>query len=196
MKTIAQSTTLKNKALTLALGATLFLAPLAGADVNGKWIHVKVDGKDKEQVSINLPVSFALSALAMVPAEAQVDGGGNIKIDGHDFEWSKMRAMWDEVKRAPEATFVTIQSEDENVSVSKEGGFLLVRTTERTARGANVDVKLPLAVVDALLSGPDGTLNVAAALEELSRLQDGHILTVESEDETVKIWIDGNAESR
>lgn len=193
MKTTAQ--TLKNKALTLALGASLSFASLAAADVNGKWIHVKVDGKDKEQVSINLPVSFALSALAMVPAEAQMDGG-NIKIDGHNFDWSKMRAMWDEVKRAPEATFITVQSADENIAVSKEGGFLLVRTTERSAKGANVDVKLPLAVVDALLSGPDGTLNVAAALEELSRLQDGHILTVESEDETVKIWIDGHAEAR
>lgn len=195
MKTTAQSTSFKNKALTLALGATLCFASLAAADVNGKWIHVKVDGKDKEQVSINLPVSFALSALAMVPAEAQMEDG-NIKIDGHDFDWSKMRAMWEEVKKAPEATFVTIQSADENIAVSKENGFLLVRTTEKTAKGANVDVKLPLAVVDALLSGPDGTLNVAAALEELSRLQDGHILSVESEDETVKIWIDGNAEAR
>lgn len=194
MKTTANST-LKNKVLTLALGAALAFAPLAAAADSGKWIHVKVDGKDNEKVTINVPVAFAMSALAMIPADAQVDGG-NIKIDGHNFEWAKMRAMWDEVKRAPEATFVTVQSNDENVEVSKQGGFLLVRTTERTAKGANVDVKLPLAVVDALLSGPDGSLNVAAALEELSRLQDGHILSVESEDETVKIWIDGNAESR
>lgn len=193
MKTTALSTTLKNKVVTFALGAALCFAPLASA--SDKWIHVKVDGKDNEKVTINVPVAFAMSALAMIPADAQVDGG-NIKIDGHSFEWSKMRAMWEEVKRAPEATFVTVQSNDENVEVSKQGGFLLVRTTERTAKGAKVDVKLPLAVVDALLSGPDGSLNVAAALEELSRLQDGHILSVESEDETVKIWIDGNAESR
>lgn len=188
-------TTLKNKAFTLALGATLAFASLASAADNGKWIHVKVDGKDQEKVTVNVPVSFALSALAMVPAEAKMDGG-NIKIDGHDFDWSKMRAMWEEVKRAPEATFVTVESQDENVAVRKEGGFLLVRTTERTAKGANVDVKLPLAVVDALLSGPDGSLNVAAALEELSRLDNGHILSVESDEETVKIWIDDNAESR
>lgn len=193
MKTTA-STTFKHKALTLALGATLCFAPFAAAQ-SGKWIHVKVDGKGKEKVTVNVPVSFALSALAMVPAEAQVDGG-NIKIDGHNFDWTKMRAMWDEIKRAPEATFVTVESEDENVAVSKQGGFLLVRTTERTSKGTNVDVKLPLAVVDALLSGPEGSLNVAGALEELSRMQDGHIISVESEDETVKVWIDGNAESR
>ncbi len=192
MKTTAS--TFKNKALTLALGATLCFAPLAAAQTQ-KWIHVKVDGKGKEKVTVNVPVSFALTALAMVPAEAQVDGG-NIKIDGHNFDWTKMRAMWDEIKRAPEATFVTVESEDENVAVSKQGGFLLVRTTERSAKGTNVDVKLPMAVVDALLSGPEGSLNVAGALEELSRMQDGHIISVESEDETVKVWIDGNAESR
>lgn len=184
----------KNKALTFALSASLCFASIASADTQ-KWIHVKVDGKNSEKVTVNVPVSFALSALAMVPAEAQMEGG-NIKIDGHDFDWAKMRAMWEEIKRAPEATFVTVQSNDENVAVSKQGDFLLVRTTEVSAKGTKVDVKLPLAVVDALLSGPDGSLNLAGALQELSNLQDGHILSVESEDETVKIWIDGNAESR
>ena len=191
MKTTA---TLKNKALTLALGATLCFAQLAAAET-GKWIHVKVDGKNKEKVTVNVPVSFALSALAMVPADANINGG-NIKIDGHDFDWTKMRAMWQEIKNAPEATFVTVESDDENVAVSKQNGFLLVRTTERSNKATNVDVKLPMSVVDALLSGPDGSLNVAGALDELSRQQDGHILSVESDEETVKIWIDGNAESR
>ncbi len=188
-------TALKNKAFTLALGASLGFASLAAAADTGKWIHVKVDGKDQEKVTVNVPVAFALSALAMVPAEAQMEGG-NIKIDGHDFDWAKMRACGKRSSAPRKRPSSPSKAPTSTSRSSKQDGFLLVRTTERTAKGANVDVKLPLAVVDALLSGPDGSLNVAAALEELSRLHDGHILSVESEDETVKIWIDGNAESR
>mgnify|MGYP003345102741 CR=1 FL=1 len=58
-------------------------------------------------------------------------------------------------------------TEDETVKVRKEGEFVTVRTTESGAGGAEVDVTVPLAVIDGLLSGPDGTLNFQAALEAL-----------------------------
>jgi hypothetical protein len=124
----------------------------------------------------------------MVPAEAQVDG--KIRIDNHDLDWNKLRDMWQQIKNAPEATFVTVQTNDEHVVVKKEGGFLLVQTTERSERGANVDVRLPMAVIDALLDAPEGTLNLTGALEALADLQDGHLVSIHSDDEVVKIWID------
>lgn len=181
-------TTLKNKSLAFACGAAFFTASLAFAAPSDRWIHIKVEGKNAEKVSVNLPLSFAASALAMVPPEMQE--GGHIRIDNHDLDWTKLRAMWDEVKNAPEATFVTIDTADEHVVVKKEGGFLLVKTTERTEKGADVDVRLPLGVIDALLDAPEGQLNLNGALEALAEMQDGHLVSIHSEDEVVKIWID------
>jgi hypothetical protein len=181
------NSTLKHKSFALAAGVALFCASIASAATE-RWIHVKVEGKNSENVAINLPLSFAASALAMVPAEAQVDG--KIRIDNHDLDWNKLRDMWQQIKNAPEATFVTVQTNDEHVVVKKEGGFLLVQTTERSERGANVDVRLPMAVIDALLDAPEGTLNLTGALEALADMQDGHLVSIHSEDEIVKIWID------
>lgn len=180
--------TLKNKSLAIAFGAAFLTTGLAFGAPADRWIHIKVEGKDAEKVSINLPLSFAASALAMVPPDIQQEG--NIRIDNHDLDWGKLRAMWTEVKSAPEATFVTIESKDEHVVVKKEGNFLLVKTTERSERGADVDVRLPLVVIDALLDAPEGQLNLNGALEALAATQDGHLVSIVSEDETVKIWID------
>lgn len=181
-------TTLKTKSIALAGVAAFFTASLAFAVPADRWIHIKVEGKNAEKVSVNLPLSFAASALAMVPPEMQE--GGNIRIDGHDLNWQNLRNMWEQVKSAPEATFVTVDTADEHVVVKKEGDFLLVKTTERTERGADVDVRLPLAVIDALLDAPEGQLNLTAALEALAEMQDGHLVSIHSDDEIVKIWID------
>jgi hypothetical protein len=51
-------------------------------------------------------------------------------------------------------------------------------------------------VVSALLSGEGEEVNLDAALDELSRHGQGEILTVHSEDETVRIWIDRDSEGR
>ena len=48
---------------------------------------------------------------------------------------------------------------------------------------------MPLEVVDAMVAGKDGELDLLAALEALADY-DGDLVTVESEDSFVRIWID------
>ena len=76
-----------------------------------------------------------------------------------------------------------------------EGLYVLVETTEANEDGTSVDVKFPLAVVDALLSGPEGTLNFEAAINALAAEGDGHIVSIRDGDETVRVWIDDQNES-
>ena len=79
--------------------------------------------------------------------------------------------------------------------VKKEGEFILVQTTEHSDRGAEVDAKLPLTVVDALLSGPEGTFDFTAALQALADFGPGELVTVRDGEETVRVWIDDQNES-
>ena len=170
---------------TAALLAFTFTAA-AAAD---QWIHIKVENqRDEELVTINLPFSMLHAAVAMIPA--QVKAEGELAIDDLDMNWDELMTLWSEIKNAPEATFVTVETRDEHVVVKKEGEFLLVQTTERSVRGADVDVKLPLTVVDALLSGPEGTFDFVAAIEALADYGPGELVTVRDGDDIVRVWID------
>ncbi len=181
---------MKFKALFLLLALTLTFSGSALAD---HWIHVEVKNPSAdEHVTVNLPLSLMQAAAHLIPQE--VDEDVHIAIDDLDMSWSELLAFWQEVKNAPEATFVTVQSKDETVNVRKEGDYVFVRTTESTAAGTKVDVKFPLAVIDALLSGPEGTLNFQGALQALADFGPGNLVTVQDGDETVRVWIDDQNE--
>ncbi|MCP3956236.1 MAG: hypothetical protein GY719_00095 [bacterium] len=182
---------MRNKALSILLLLFLVFAGAAAAD---QWIHVKVENtQDEELVTVNLPFSLLNAAVAMIPEEVRHEG--EIAIDDLDMDWNELMDLWREIKDAPEATFVTVETRDENVVVRKEGDFLVVRTTEHTEHGAEVNAKLPLSVVDALLSGPEGTFDFQAALSALADHGPGELVTVRDGDETVRVWIDDQNEA-
>ena len=176
------------KAAAMSLVLLLALTLTATAASADQWIHIKVNENSGEEVSVNLPLSLVGAAAALIPED--VNKEAQIAIDDVDMSWQDLMNFWEEVKSAPEATFVTVQSKDENIEVKKEGNFLLVRTVESTDRGANVNVRFPLAVVDALLSGPEGTLNFEAALYALAEHGEGNLVSVIDGEDTVRIWID------
>ncbi len=178
---------------TIAAFALIALT-FTGAAAADQWIHLKVENQhDEEMVTVNLPFSMLHAAAAMIPEEVKAEG--EIQLDELDMDWNELMALWGEIKNAPEATFVTVETRDEKVVVKKEGEFVLVKTTERSDDGADVDVKFPLAVVDALLSGPEGTFDFAAAIEALSDYGPGELVTVRDGDETVRVWIDDSNET-
>ncbi|MEO1366032.1 MAG: hypothetical protein AAFX50_02560 [Acidobacteriota bacterium] len=181
----------KASKLFAAFLIALLVAPAAFAD---QWIHFKVEGPDDERVTVNLPMSMVRSVAAMIPADvkAEVDSEMRIAIDELDMEWEQFREFWQSVKEAPEATFATVQTRDESFSIKKEAGYLMVQTDESSRTGTEIDVKLPMNVVDALFSGPEGTLNFVAALDALASDGHGHLVSIRDGEETVQVWIDGN----
>ncbi len=184
-------TSLFRKSLICFLMVALAWTGTALAD---QWIHVEVENpRDDEVVKINLPFSLMNAAVAMIPEDVKADG--HLAIDDLDMDWQELMALWREIKDAPDATFVTVESRDEKVEVKKSGEYVLIKTTESTEHGSDVDVKFPLAVVDALLSGPEGTFDFAAALQALSDYGPGELVTVRDGDETVRVWIDDQNEA-
>ena len=82
------------------------------------------------------------------------------------------------------------------VSVVKRGNYLLIHAVDGDARHERVEVKLPLPVVRALISGGGDRLDVAAALEALVREGQGELVTIDGDHETVRMWVDRDSDSR
>jgi len=184
-----------NRVVLLGLLVALFgVARLqaAGAD---QWIHIKVDSKvgDEERVRVNVPLSFAEKILPTIQADCLHNG--KVKIEGN-MDGIDLRALMDAIRSTGDSEFVTVESKHEHVRVAKQGAYMLikVRDEDSGARKADktetVDVKVPLSVVDALLSGGKNELDLAAAVRALRAQGETELVTVNDGEETVRIWVD------
>lgn len=178
---------------TLALG--LGAAGAFAAETEQLWIHIHVkDGKDGN-VSINLPVSMVEKMAGSITAKS--DGESRLRFNEEDITVAELREMWNDLRRQPDATFITVEDTRSKVRVAKRGGYLIVRSREdQGGRTEDVEMKIPATVVDALLSGPGEQLDVAAAMRALARHGEGELVTVSGTGETVRIWVDESSESR
>ena len=168
--------------LTLLVGT----ATLAASD---RWIHVRVESWDggPENVSINVPLDMVESMLPLIGTDEFHDG--RIHLDDLDIDGIDLPAMLQALQDAPDAEFVTVQTEDQHVRVAKEDGYLKVVVEGR--RSERVRVMMPMAVVEALVGRGGNELDVAAALHRLADF-DGDLVTVDSDEGTVRVWIDGS----
>ena len=178
--------------LTLGLGALQ-----AASDTDNLWIHIRVlDAKDG-RVSINLPISVVERMGNVFPADSSEKGHGRLRFNDEDITVSDLREIWADLRKHPDATFITVDEVDSKVRVAKIAGNLVVRAQDRkSGHDEQVEMKIPGTVVDALLSAPGEQLNVGAALKALAREGEGEIVTVTGDGETVRIWIDALAESQ
>ncbi|HEY0511425.1 MAG TPA: hypothetical protein VGH73_05955 [Thermoanaerobaculia bacterium] len=181
---------------TKILGAALVALLAAGrALASDLWIHVKVHGaKDVEEATINLPLSMARNLAGMVPEDAR--SSGQVHVHDKDYSVADLRRAWRELEHGPDATYLTVNDPDSRVLIAKRGDYLELRATDKGSKGENVEARIPLPVMAALLSGSGDRLNVDAALEELTRFGEGELLTVTGDAETVRIWVDHAADAR
>jgi hypothetical protein len=90
--------------------------------------------------------------------------------------------------------------DEDQVRVAKEKKQLAVRVIEKQEKGKDkqVNIRIPIPVVEALLSGEgtdEGQLNLVAALEALGRHDSGEVISVNDGEDRIRIWVDGKNES-
>lgn len=184
------------RAFTAAAVAFLLFAGAGAGHLNAAetdlWLHVKVQENDDTKVTVNLPMSVVGKALPMLPKE-HLDAG-HMHLDEMDMSISEMRDLWREVQATPDATFVTVEEENEKVRVWKEGGYLMVSVIDNDG-GESVEVRVPGRVVDALLSGEGEELDLLAAMEALVDEGEGQLVQVTGKNENVRVWVDRVAEA-
>ena len=170
-------------ALTLSVATGGALAQEAATP----WIHVRVEEAKGTKVNVNLPLAVVQAALALAP-EKLVEKHQIRLHHGHKLKVSDLRKLWTELRDAGDAEFVSIEEEDKTVTVRRVGDRIEVRVDE-PEDGEQVRVDVPVAVVDALLSGEGEEVDIAGAVAELARMR-GEIVTVIDKDDTVRVWID------
>ena len=182
---------MRKLACIVSLGLLLFnLGSPALAQNKNPWLHLEVqeNNADPTLVKVNLPISMVDVALNVVKDENLKSG--RLKLDTHDISVADMKQLWSELRKAGNAEFVTVEKKTESVRIARQGNFLLVKVTESKPKGSKVDIKVPLEVVDALLSGPGEELNIKAALAAMQQKGTGDILVVNDHQTQVRLWID------
>jgi hypothetical protein len=164
--------------------AGLTLAPAAAADL---WLHIEVNGEKGEEVSMNLPLSMVE---AMVPDEFR--SSSRLRIHDEDYDVAELRRIWRQLQDSPDTTFLMVNDADSKVRIGKKGDFIVMNVTDR-GDGDDVQARIPVVVMGALLSGSGDQLNISAALRELARFGEGELLTVTGRDEKVRIWLDDDS---
>jgi hypothetical protein len=178
-------------------GMALLAAGLLGAAQRSAaadlWLHIDVNGKG-EQANINLPLAMVRNMAPML--EEKGHGAKRLRVRDKDLSVNELRQAWREIANGPDANYITVKDKDSDVHIAKQGDYLRLKAKDRGEGGEDVDLKIPLDVVAALFSSDGDELNFGAALEALARRGEGELMTVNGNDETVRIWIDSRADRR
>jgi hypothetical protein len=184
--------------LKTAMSVALMLFAAAAAEAkDGLWLHIKVlDGSDGSRVNVSLPLSGVELAAPVLPAEART--ATRLRIGDRDVTVADLRRIWSQVKSVPDATFITVDEADgSRLRVARRGSVLVVNAAgESAAHDGRVEMRIPAAVVDALLAGNAQTLDLAGAIAALARAGEGELVTVDGHNDTVRMWVSADAEGR
>ena len=207
-----------NRTVLAGVGAALVVAGVVGlgvaqartdgasaAETTGPsgapaWLHVRVDEHGKSsKVRVNVPLAVVEAALEAAPSK--IVDKGRIKLDlghgrhdgheGHDLSLTEMRKIWQGLKDAGDTEIVSVEQEDETVKVARKGDLVQVRVSKPSGK-EEVQIDVPVSLVDAVLAGPGDSVDVKMVIREL-RARRGDIVRVNDENSAIRIWIDESA---
>jgi hypothetical protein len=162
-----------------------------------RWLHVSVDegGRHGEYVRVQVPLKMIRAFVPLI--ESHAFEHGHVDLDDCDISPADMRAILEAVHEADDGDYVRVEGQDELVRVAKRGEFLHIRVDERDSWGDAdevVRVKVPMAVVEAMVANDDTELDLIAAIEVLDDMGATELVTVDDGDALVRIWIDDQVE--
>lgn len=186
-------------AIAFALSALFAGSALAGDD--GKWLHVRVDelSANGEKVTVNVPLTLVEALVPLIDADEV--HGGKLRLSGHDMSAAELRAVHKALSASPDGEYVTIAGPGENVRVAKEGGYLLVNVDssgdgDGHGDSEHVEARIPMDVVEALLSSGTEELDLMAAIRALANHGETELVAVSENDGTVRVWVDSSPAGR
>lgn len=138
--------------ILLVIAAVVSLLLLAGAtyaavivtQTGGLVIDVNESGPEGARVALWLPAGVVELLLPFVPAHV-IPEPARKQMD----PWLPVAlAAWEQLEATPDATFVSVTSAEERVSMRKQGGVLIIEVHDD---GQDVLIKLPCRTVTAVL---------------------------------------------
>lgn len=182
---------------TLVLAGASAAFGQAGA-TKDRWLHVRVINSDNkgETVRVNIPLELAENVLPTINKNHLHNG--KVTIDQAHMNDVDVRALINAIRTAKDGEYVTVQGTDQDVRVAKEGGRLLVRVKDNKNSKSNksdVNIKIPMHVIDALFSAGKDELDVVAGLHALASMGDTELVSVKSDESNVRVWMDSKNSS-
>ena len=162
-----------------------------GSASKDRWLHVRVISTDAkgETVRVNVPLELAEKVLPAVNKDRLHNG--KVKIDNAHVNDVDLHALVDAIRTAKDGEFVTVQSNDCDVRVAKINNHLIVHVLDKEdSKKSEVEVKVPMKVVDALFSAGKDELDLVAALHALAGQGDTELVSVKDHENTVRVWLD------
>ena len=156
-----------------------------------RWLHVRVISSDAkgETVRVNVPLELAEKVLPAINKDRL--HAGKVRIDDSRVNDVDLRALVDAIRTSKDGEFVTVQSNDCDVRVAKQNNHLIVHVLDKqNSKKSEVEVKVPMKVVDALFSAGKDELDLVAALHALSAQGDTELVSVKDHENTVRVWLD------
>lgn len=156
-----------------------------------RWLHVRVISTDGggETVRINVPLELAEKVLPAVNHDRLHNG--KLRIDSSDVNDVDLHAVMDAVRTAKPGEYVTVRGDANDVRVAKEGNHLIIHALDKGgSKKSQVEVQVPMKVIDALLSAGKDELDLVAALHALGAQGDTELVSVKDSENTVKVWLD------
>ncbi len=161
-----------------------------------RWLHVRVISSDNkgETVRVNVPLELAEKVLPAIHQERIHDG--KVKIDNAHVNDVDFRALVEAIRTTKDGEFVTVQRNDCDVRVAKLDNHLIIHVVDKDVhekgevRKSQVEIKVPMKVVDALFSAGKDELDLVAALQALSTQGDTELVSVKDHENTVRVWLD------
>ncbi|MCK6685877.1 MAG: hypothetical protein L6R30_26065 [Thermoanaerobaculia bacterium] len=173
------------------------------------------EGHHGDHVSFSMPFAFVRGSLRLA-AMGNVRRELDLRIRD-EVQSELLRDIWKELQEKPDGTPVTRELDSAVLSFTKNGSLLdfsvtekgpgeapaeateetAEETTEKTTEKApekaesldHVTIRLPIRIFAAMAEG-DENLGVDTLLDELPNLKEGELLSVQSKDGTVRIWIE------
>ena len=156
-----------------------------------RWLHVRVictDGRG-DTVRVNVPLELAEKVLPAVNHDRLHNG--KVRIDSTEVGDVDLHALVDAIRTAKDGEYVTVQGNDNDVRVAKEGNHLMIHVVDKGgSKKSQVEVKVPMKVIEALLSAGKDELDLVAALHALGAQGDVELVSVKDSENTVKVWLD------
>lgn len=198
----AMQSAILGSALLFTMGACSRFVEAAGpqastpSNSHDRWLHVRVTNPNSndETVRVNVPLELAEKVLPTINKDRLHNG--KVKFNEIDCHGVDLHALLDAVRSSSDGEFVTVQDKESDVRVTKRNGYLFVNVSEKGhPKKSQVELKIPMKVVDALLSSGKDELDLVAGLRALSTQGDTELVSVKEEDNTVRVWLDSKNES-
>ena len=150
------------------------------------WLRVEVtdQGGEHTKVKVNMPLSLIEVVVDSIDKR-------EFMANLHDEHPSlDIPRLWREIRKMEGDEFVTIESDKNFVRVWKDDEFFRINVREEEYTEPNIEVKVPLAVMDYLFESKGRELSFQDMVERLRGHLPLTLVTVKHQDESVRIWLE------